>query len=763
MSILNIFNKRKFKDVLRDKSKMNPTINLHIHTTHSDGGNTTAEIVAMLKEAGVTAFAITDHDNIDGNFEAAKLAKKYRLTYISGIELSCCFADGEIGLDESWVIHILGYGFDFGLMREKLSELENRKHEQMLELFNLLVADGYNIELERISQDGKIPERTAISEELIRNGYAVDDNECFSKILNTDRYRAFAKYKPTIKEGIEIIHACGGLAVWAHPFDVTRGGKKDLTQEQVSELLFKMLKYECDGIEVYYQRYTSEQINWLNNNAESFWFYKTVGTDYHNVPVDLVDLTKYPEYTEFKKRERIAFDVTLPDVGAEAILRRIISPNESSYPYKNVYSYHKYRFNCSACDWEGLGSETVEVGDIENSYGVGCPKCRVPIQFVSYPSNWQIIKYDTPERKDQARKWQAEDEARSARWEKEYKEYPNLSSSEQLPDIDATDIIISLREEGPKTDWGGCKFIVLYYDETEIWRELNSFEFYRKYLRIGRILKEKYGDRLYDFEVEYTWALGGDAMGAFCKVRAFRKSLSGRDDMSDKEFDYITKSGHFSPKDAMLWKALEFARERHAGQTRNEGTPYFTHIEGVIDVLIKCGKMSDYLLTIAALHDILEDTETTKDELYALLRSYPGDEYIAKFADHNQGAEVYDQLNNGECRNVIAEVELLTHKSEDTFKEYIDRIFQDDSIKRERHYLSNYNGAKFVKLADRLHNLSTLHLCSDPEKIQRKILETEELIMPWRNKHPECEDLFALIEEELESAKRKIKGNLENP
>ena len=712
---------------------MSSNINFHIHTTHSDGGNSPAEIVAMLKAAGVTAFSITDHDNIDGNVEAAALAKEYGLTHINGIELSCSFADGEIGLDESWVVHILGFGIDLDLMRVRLSELENRKHMQLLELFNLLVADGYNIEFEKILQDGKIPERAVISKELIRNGYAADSNECFSKILNTERYRSFAKFKPTIKEGIEIIHACGGLAVWAHPFEVTRGGKKDLTEEQVSELLKKMLEYKIDGMEVYYQQYTPEQISRLNSLAEFYRLYKTVGTDYHNSPVDL---TKYPEYAEVKKRERIAFDVVEPDAGVEAILGRIMSPHEKSYPDKNIHTYKRYRFECKECDWKGIGEELIDIGDDGYSAFVfGCPVCRKLIEFIYFPHSSQILKFGSTEDKEKAKKDLEEYAQFEAEWDKEHKEYPNLSSPEQLPDIDAADIIISLREEGPKTKGSGCKFIVLYYGETEIWRELNSFEFYREYLSIGKILKTKYGDRLSDFEVEYTWALGGDSMSAFKKVRAFRKSLSGKDDMRDEEFDYITKSGWFSPNDrgTTLWKALEFAKERHSGQFLDDGTPYFEHIESVIEILRKCGHIHDYTFTVAALHDVLKAPKTTSDDLHELFRD--------------------DILNHGKSPDVIADVELLTHKDGDSFKAYIDRIFDDNSIKRKKWY----SAAKYVMLADRLHNLSTLHLCGDPEKIQRIILETEEIIMPHRDKHKGCEALFALIEDELESLKKRRK------
>ena len=283
---------------------MPSNINLHIHTTLSDGGNTPAEIVAMLKEAGVTTFSITDHDTVEGNIEAAALAKEHGLTHINGIELSCCFADGELGLDESWVIHILGYGFDIDLMRDKLVELESKKHTQLRELFDLLVADGYNIDIESITQDGKITERTHIAKELIRKGYATNGDECFSKILNTERYRSFAKYKPSIKEGIKIINDCGGLAVWAHPFGVTRGGKKELTEEQVLSLLSTMLvnEYGIGGIEVYYQQYTLEQIILLNYHAELRNLYASVGTDYHNAAVGLTN-----------NRETLVFDVVNTD------------------------------------------------------------------------------------------------------------------------------------------------------------------------------------------------------------------------------------------------------------------------------------------------------------------------------------------------------------------------------------------------------------------------------------------------------------------
>jgi len=259
----------------------------------------------MLKKAGVTTFAITDHNTVEGNAEAAAYAREHGLTHINGIELSCCFANGEIGLDESWVAHILGLGIDLDLMNEKYHTLQQEKQTHLLQLFNRLVADGYDIKLKKGTLKSKIFTRKNISNALIGAGYASDVDDCYEKILNAERYRPYAKNKPTIQEGIGIIQSCGGLAVWAHPFGVIRGGKKKLTQEQVYALSEKMREYGIDGMEVYYQKYSAEQISWLGSLADTFGLHKSIGTDLHNP-------------------KQLAFDIVEPDAGVEATLKKIM-------------------------------------------------------------------------------------------------------------------------------------------------------------------------------------------------------------------------------------------------------------------------------------------------------------------------------------------------------------------------------------------------------------------------------------------------------
>ena len=105
----------------------------------------------------------------------------------------------------------------------------------------------------------------------------------------------------------------------------------------------------------------------------------------------------------------------------------------------------------------------------------------------------------------------------------------SLSSPDQLPEIDSEHIVISLREEGygEGETYYANSTIVLYWGEQELWRRPGGFEYYTDYISMGEILKIKYGERLVDFEAEYTANLGGDYGRAFDIVREFRESLRG--------------------------------------------------------------------------------------------------------------------------------------------------------------------------------------------------------------------------------------------
>jgi len=235
-------------------------------------------------------------------------------------------------------------------------------------------------------------------------------------------------------------------------------------------------------------------------------------------------LTKKIEYAD-KEKERIKKEI----IKVSADINRL--HENVSYPDKNAYNYKKYSFKCKKCDWEGLGVETVIVGDVINFEVIGCPKCRELIEFISFPSTSDILKYETAEDKRKAQGWLKENEKIKEKWDKNWQRHPDLTTPDQLPDISTDEIIITLREEGigkintTGDIWEGA-FLVFYCGEQELWRVPAWFEYYTGYLKWGEILKEKYGERLIDFEAEYTVDLGGDSSSAFNKVREFRKSLS---------------------------------------------------------------------------------------------------------------------------------------------------------------------------------------------------------------------------------------------
>ena len=287
---------------------MKSIVNFHIHTVFSDGGKTVGEVVQGLKDSEVQYFAITDHDCVDGNIEAAELAKANGLKHINGVEISCNFT-GEIPeLDESCNCHIVGLNFELGLMRKELERFTENKKRILGELLDRLISDGYDkIDKTAVCEDG-IPERTKIAKELVKNGYVTGTNQAFVKVLNNEKYWDYVKVLPSVDDAICAIKRCGGIAVWAHPFGYSRGGKRDLKYEQVERLAQKLFSGENkpSAIEVFYQQYDKEQIDFLNGLAQKYGTLKSIGTDYHHNASYVAD---HPQALEQFQREKLFFDV----------------------------------------------------------------------------------------------------------------------------------------------------------------------------------------------------------------------------------------------------------------------------------------------------------------------------------------------------------------------------------------------------------------------------------------------------------------------
>ena len=244
-------------------------LELHCHTTYSDGTLTPSELVAAAAASGVRALAITDHDTMSGWDEAFAAARSYNLEIVPGLELST--------VHNGRSLHILGFYPDGNKLRGPLQErLEGRmrRSQQMVEK---LTAMGYPIELPKTSP-GMAPGRPHIASALVKAGHARSSREAFDRWLGDDG-PAYVHYeKFSIVEGIDLLKSCGAVPVWAHPY-LFRGGV-------VEEVLKELVDAGLMGVEVYHPSHTPNQTQNLKNLCVHYGLLTTGGSDYHGPDVD---------------------------------------------------------------------------------------------------------------------------------------------------------------------------------------------------------------------------------------------------------------------------------------------------------------------------------------------------------------------------------------------------------------------------------------------------------------------------------------------
>lgn len=250
-------------------------IDLHTHSTHSDGTKSPSELLFLAKENNLTFYAITDHDDIEGAKKLVSLPHK-GITIYSGVELNAKVDKGQM--------HILGYNIDLSNKRlnDKLHELKkNSRHNIMLYVKQL--KEDYNIELPQeeidkiLKREGNIG-RPLLALLLIQYGYCESVAEAFDKYLGDEKVRK-DKMWITKEECISMINEAGGIAVLAHPFTLK------LTDEELKEELKELISLGLKGIEIYHSKSTEEQRSYYKELAKEFNLITTGGTDYHGPEV----------------------------------------------------------------------------------------------------------------------------------------------------------------------------------------------------------------------------------------------------------------------------------------------------------------------------------------------------------------------------------------------------------------------------------------------------------------------------------------------
>lgn len=253
---------------------MKHNVDLHTHTTSSDGQYTPSELVNMAKNIGIEYLAVTDHDTVDGVAEAMKSGADCGITIISGVEL---------GAREDKNLHILGYGFD--PEGEKLSELCRKlrggRDERKYRIISFLKEKGVCISLDEVEElaGGDVIARPHFAQVLVKRGFVTDTREAFDRYLDTDEYKRIERFKASAQECITAIKSAGGYAVLAHPYQLK------FSDERLESLVLELKGFGLDGLECYYPKHSSEQVNLYLALAKRYNLHITAGSDFHGEAV----------------------------------------------------------------------------------------------------------------------------------------------------------------------------------------------------------------------------------------------------------------------------------------------------------------------------------------------------------------------------------------------------------------------------------------------------------------------------------------------
>ena len=261
-------------------------VDLHIHSTVSDGKFSPAEIVRKAAAAGLTTISLTDHDAVNGIPEALEEAKNFPgLRVIPGVEISTDVALGEI--------HILGYFIDIAnrAFEERLKKMRDSRFERARKMVAKLAGLGMPIEWNRVQElaTGNTIGRPHIAQVLLEKGHVSEFKEAFDRYIGRDGPAYVERDKMTPAEAVRLIIESGGLPVFAHP--LTFPGYERMTGE--------LTKAGLTGIEVYYKYATPGDINDVLLLSRKYDLIPTGGSDFHGIDDKEVQLgsVKVPEYS----------------------------------------------------------------------------------------------------------------------------------------------------------------------------------------------------------------------------------------------------------------------------------------------------------------------------------------------------------------------------------------------------------------------------------------------------------------------------------
>jgi predicted metal-dependent phosphoesterase TrpH len=242
-------------------------IDLHMHSTYSDGVHAPRALVELAVTKKVAAIALCDHDSLDGFAELDAAARAAGVEAITGVELSCEFAGRDL--------HVLGYGVDPGnqTLQGALREFRASRERRGIRIVELLREQGIELDVNRVlaKAEGGALGRPHVAEALVEAGHVADHAEAFAKYIGEGCPAYVEKFKMGPADAIRSIRAANGLAFVAHPgYYVDDTGSFDT-----------LLDHGFDGIEVFHPYHRPAMVERLLGIARDRGLLISGGSDYH--------------------------------------------------------------------------------------------------------------------------------------------------------------------------------------------------------------------------------------------------------------------------------------------------------------------------------------------------------------------------------------------------------------------------------------------------------------------------------------------------
>jgi len=248
-------------------------IDLHLHTTHSDGSFSPAEVLRRAHMAGVTALAITDHDIVSGIPEAITAGAELGIEIIPGVEISSRVGNSEL--------HILGYCLRWQdpELNRRMADLRESRHNRNPQIIERLRALGLDVTYEEVRALAGTDSvgRPHIARLLMDKQYVTSAKDAFDRYLSEGRPAYVARELPTPADAVSWIRAAGGVAVLAHPTWAKVSG------EGLNTLLTTLKGDGLGGIEVHYSTHTKRQTTEYLDLAKRLDLLVTGGSDFHGI------------------------------------------------------------------------------------------------------------------------------------------------------------------------------------------------------------------------------------------------------------------------------------------------------------------------------------------------------------------------------------------------------------------------------------------------------------------------------------------------